>query len=73
MDYKTSDIYFASYLLCNNVDWKGHEKTDGKTVFIFEDDGSIDSLKREYVRDDVINICIYEYINNLRKLKIAFR
>jgi hypothetical protein len=66
--YRTSDLYFASFLKTKGAVLQGTEKEDFKITFIFEDDGSIKELKREYFNRQG-HIIALDFVDEIRSMK----
>jgi hypothetical protein len=68
MIYKTSDLYFASFLKAKGIILQATEKNDYKVTFLFQDDGSIKDLKKEYFNRQA-TITALDLVDEIRSMK----
>jgi hypothetical protein len=72
--YETSDVYLASYLLCQGASLVGTERVGPRrTVFRFASDEYLHSLLRVYWSNDRILVPPTHLFHALRKLKSRIR
>ena len=68
MTYRTSDLYFASFLKAKGVILQSTEKDDFKISFLFQDNGSIKDLKKEYFNRQA-TITALDFVDEIRYMK----
>jgi len=68
MIYKTSDLYLASYLKTKGMVLQNTEKEEGRVTFLFEDDGTIKDLKKEYFNREGF-IPALDFVDEIRSMK----
>jgi hypothetical protein len=67
--YRTSDLYYASYLRVAGVPFLGAERAGKRVVFLFEDEGStLHDLKQGYFSDGA-RIPALSYVQMIRAMK----
>ncbi len=69
-EYKTSDLYFASYLRVAGVTFVSASREQGRVVFVFESRGAavMRDLKREYFMDRA-KVPALSFVQMLRRMK----
>ena len=65
--YKTTDLYLSAFLRVKGIMLVNVDKKNGKVIFIFQDDGIIQSLINEYFND--FNVRVLSYKAALRDLR----
>ena len=74
LQYETSDVYLASYLLCQGAMLLETERVGPRrTIFRFESDAFLHSLLRAYWRNDDIVVPATRLFDSLRGLKSRIR
>lgn len=72
--YETSDVYLASYLLCQGATLLGTERVGPRrTIFRFESNEFLHSVLRVYWSNDRILVPPTQLFHALRKLKSRIR
>ena len=68
--FRTSDIYFAAYLLMAEVPMLGTEQDGRRTIFVFEDQGKIAmrSLKNGYYSDGA-KVHVLSFVQRIKQVK----
>lgn len=66
--YKTSDLYFASFLKTVGVPLLGTEVEGKKISFVFADSGTIKELKKEYFNRTAI-VPALTFVDEIRSMK----
>jgi len=68
--YRTSDLYFASYLRVAGVTLVGTERERGRVVFLFESGGVavMRDLKRDYFTDRA-KVAALSFVQMIRTMK----
>ncbi len=66
--YKTSDLYFASFLKTAGVPLSGTEVEGKKIFFIFNDSGTIKELKKEYFNRSAL-VPALTFVDEIRSMK----
>src|SRR4051812_15495975 len=74
LPYETSDVYLASYLLCQGATLLETERVSPRrTIFRFESDEYVHSLLRAYWSNDDIVVPATRLYDSLRGLKSRIR
>ena len=68
-EYKTDDIYEASYLMCNGMKRKGKVKQEAKWLILFENYDECERLSLDYYDNKTNNVNAKEFANNYRIIK----
>jgi ssRNA-specific RNase YbeY (16S rRNA maturation enzyme) len=66
--YKTSDLYFASFLKCVGVALITTEIEGKKISFVFEDKGTIKELKKQYFNREA-TVPALNFVDEIRSMK----
>jgi hypothetical protein len=66
--YKTSDLYYASFLRVAGVKFIEATREEGRTFFLFENGEAIRDLKREYF-NRTAKVCALDYADEVRNMK----
>lgn len=74
LPYETSDVYLASYLICQGATLAGTERVGPRrTMFRFESDKFLHALLRVYWSNDDIQVPPTRLFSSLRTLKSRIR
>jgi hypothetical protein len=65
--YKTPDLYQAAYFLTKSVPFIGTERVEGRTFFLFRDEGKVKELIEQYFGNGPIPALSFK--SSLRELK----
>lgn len=47
--YESSDIWFSAFVICSGGNLLSTYRSDGRTVFVFDEKNKIEKLEREYL------------------------
>ncbi len=67
-EYKTSDLYFASYLKVAGLELLNTEKEGKKIIFVFRKTEFIRDLKKEYF-NKTAKVSALLFVNEIRNMK----
>jgi hypothetical protein len=65
--FRTADLYQAAFFLTKRVPLIGTEKSEGKTFFLFRDEGNIEELIQAYFANAPVPVITFK--SSLRELK----
>jgi hypothetical protein len=65
--YRTPDLYLSAFLLAKGIALINTEQAEGRTVFVFQDDGGVAQLARDYLGN--ASIPALGYKSCIRELK----
>jgi len=67
-EYRTSDLYFASYLKVAGLELTATEKDGRKVVFVFKKTDFIRDLKKEYF-NKTAKVSALNFVDEIRNMK----
>jgi hypothetical protein len=65
--YRTPDLYLSAFLLTKGITLMGIEQAEGRTFFLFRDEGKVKQLVEQYFGNALIPALSFK--SSLRELK----